>query len=269
MKLPLLVPREHGAWGLLLQPFVAGIVLGRRLDWLLVPAAIAIFLSFIIREPLIVLARQRWVWREPKPETSVALRCLAWQLPVLVLAGGALLWFLPFRPLAAMGAAGAFMTAAAVFVTLRNRQRSIAFQMISSAGLSVTVLLAALIATRELPSWAWLAWALLTLHGLASIFVVHARLDARAGARGGLLKWAVSWQTVQLLIAAGAASPVSIPLAFSSAVNLAELWRLRSPAALREKLTRVGVRTLLYAIAHMGLTIAVLWPILDANFTAT
>jgi hypothetical protein len=100
----------------------------------------------------------------------------------------------------------------------------------------------------------------LTLHGASSIFVVHARLDTRTGGRSGLARLAAAWQIGQGLLAGALASPLSIPILFSAAVNLAELWRLRSRDALREKLTRVGVRTLAYAIAHMVLTIVVLWP---------
>jgi hypothetical protein len=260
LKFPLLLPREHGAWGLLLQPFIAGAILGRRWDWLLIPALMAVLLSFIIREPLITLARQRWVWRERKPDTALALRCLAWQVPLLLAIGVLLLFYLPPAPLAAMAAMGAAITLLAVYLTLRNRQRSISFQMISSAALSVTVLLAALVATRQIPAWSWIAWALLSLHGLASILVVHARLDARSGSRSGLVRIAVLWQAGQLVAAAALASALAFPVAFSAVVNLAELWRLRSPQALREKLTHVGFRTLAYAIAHMILTIVVLWP---------
>jgi hypothetical protein len=260
LKFPLLVPREHGAWGLLLQPFVAGAILGRRWDWLLIPALAAVLLSFVIREPLITLARQRWVWRDRKPDSGIALRCLAWQIPVLLATGILLVLFLPWQPLALMAALGAAMTLLSVHLTLRNRQRSIAFQMFSSAGLSATVLLAALIATRQIPAWSWVAWALLTLHGLASIFVVHARLDARSGSRSGLARLAAWWQGAQLIAAAALASALSFPIVFSAIVNLAELWRLRSPQALKEKLTHVGFRTLAYAIAHMILTIVVLWP---------
>ena len=76
----LMLPREHGAWGLLLMPFLCAAVLARRAEWLLLPALGLALLGFILREPLVTLARQRWVWREEKPESVAAARCLAWQL---------------------------------------------------------------------------------------------------------------------------------------------------------------------------------------------
>jgi hypothetical protein len=54
---------------------------------------------------------------------------------------------------------------------------------VSSLGLSSTALLAALVAVRSLPDWSWLIGGLLALHAIASILVVRARLERRAGAK--------------------------------------------------------------------------------------
>ena len=57
----ILLPREHGAWGILLVPFVAAAVLGWPWTLDLLVSFAAILLAFVVREPLTVLARQRWV----------------------------------------------------------------------------------------------------------------------------------------------------------------------------------------------------------------
>ena len=65
------LPREHGAWGMLLQPFAAAAVVAAEWTPALGAALGAMLAVFLAREPLLVLARQRWVWREPRPETEI------------------------------------------------------------------------------------------------------------------------------------------------------------------------------------------------------
>ncbi|MBI1954809.1 MAG: YwiC-like family protein, partial [Acidobacteria bacterium] len=56
----LLVPREHGAWGMVSLPFLAGmLVAGDWLHWRTVAAALAVFSIFLLREPLLIFWRLR------------------------------------------------------------------------------------------------------------------------------------------------------------------------------------------------------------------
>jgi hypothetical protein len=254
-----ILPREHGAWGLLLQPFVCAAILGRRWDWLLVPAVLLILTAFVAREPLVILARQRWVWRDPRPEAGAAWRQLLWQAPLGLSLFAVCAFRLPLSPLAALGGTAAAMTVLAVWMAVRNRQRSIALQVVSSAGLATTALLGALVAAREIPVWAWQLWGLLSLHGAASILTVQARLDARTGSRRGLRRWAWAFQAGQGLLALLAGIPLGVPVAFSAGANVYELVRLGAAAGLNEPLTRVGFRTLGWSLLHSGLVVAVLW----------
>ncbi len=254
-----MMPREHGAWGMLLQPFAAAAILAGEWTPALAAALLAALTVFLMREPLLVLARQRWVWREPRPESAKAWRWLAAEAAVAV-ACAAYLWFvLPRLPLVLLGGAAAAMTLAAVAITLRNRQRSAAFQMAVSASLSASCLLAALAATGRVPAWAWQLWALLTLHSVTAIFVVHARLARRTKQARHAFANAMRMDAAQLALAATVAFAAGIrlaaPMFFSVALNAFELRRLRTA----EPLTRVGLRTLAFSLAHTALAIAVLW----------
>lgn len=262
-----LIPREHGAWGLLLQPFVAGAVLVGHWTWLWIPALGLVLLGFLLRAPLIVIARHRWVWRRHGPEHKAAQRWVAIELggviACLVLLGRST----ALLPLLGLAAVGGLLTVAAVWVTIRNRQRLIPFQMVSTAGLSTTALLAALVGTGGVPGWAWWLWGISAAHAMASILVVHARLKSRAalrvGGSTGTLKSTFAAQTLQLAGAAAVAMVhwrLAVPLIGSAVANGAELWRLRTPVHLQETLTRVGYRTLAVALLHMAVTIACLWP---------
>lgn len=254
-----LLPREHGAWGMLLQPFAAAAILAGQWTPALGAALAAALAVFLMREPMLVLARQRWVWRERHPESARAWWWLVCEAAVAA-AAGLYLWFaLPRLPLIALGAVAAAMTLAAIFLTLRNRQRSPAFQVAVAAGLGSSCLLAALAATGRLPSWAWLLWVLLTLHSVTAIFVVHARLARRTKQARAAFVRAVRVDAAQLVLGAAAALAAGLylaaPMLFSAALNALELRRL----SVFEPLTRVGLRTLAVSLAHTALSAAVLW----------
>jgi len=260
------LPREHGAWGMLLLPFVAGIVLGGRWTGPVFIALAAVFLAFVIREPLTVLARQRWVWRERKPEAETAIRALAWQAPVLVCCGVYLWMRLPHGPLLALGLGGSVLTGTAVWMAVHNRTRSLPLQLVSAFALASTALLAALATTEGLPFWSWQLWALMSLHSAIGVLTVHARLEHRLSTRkGGPARASgVAMLGVGLLAAAALGAwrfglpAYPLPLVFSATMAAAELIRLRRITD--EAFTRVGVRMLLVSLVHMALVVGVLWP---------
>lgn len=246
-----------------MQPYVAAAVLAGEWSWLHAPALGLALLGFLLREPLTVVARHRLVWRRRSPQEQSAWRWAWLELAGIIVCFGLLGRIVPLGPLLALAAVGGAMSAAAVWMAIRNRQRSVVFQVVSAAGLSTTALLSALAAGAAIPVWAGWLWGVLTAHAAASILVVHARLRARAaaGAGAGGTGIAASAAQVLQLVAAVAAGWLAAPLLFSALANAAELWRLRSPQALREPLTRVGYRTLAAALTHMALAIYVLWPL--------
>lgn len=262
------IPREHGAWGLLLQPFVAGAVLAGHWTWLLVPALGLVLLGFLLREPLIVIARHRWVWRRYGPAQRAAQRWAVIELAGVITCLVLLARSTALLPLLGLAAVAGLLTAAAVWVTLRNRQRSIPFQLVSAGGLSTTALLAALVGAGGVPSWSWWLWGILTAHAMASILVVHARLKARAALRGGgstgTRNSDLAAQMLQLAAAAAVAMVewrLAVPLIVSAVANGAELRRLQTPGQLQESLPRVGYRTLAVSLLHLAATVVCLWPL--------
>jgi hypothetical protein len=251
------LPREHGAWGLLLQPFIAGAILAREWNWLLLPALGLTLFGFLLREPLTILARQRFVWRTENPQTRPALKWLAVEALGAALCLALLVPTLPVAPLAALTGLAATLTGIAVWMTILNKQRSVILQLISAAGLGTTALLAILACTGAIPAWAWPLWAVLTFHGAASILTVHQRLALKR--TGGQPSPRTYIAPALSLISALAAPVLAIPLAFSGLVNLWELYRLRQPEALQEPLKHVGLRALAVSITHSLLTVAALW----------
>lgn len=267
------LPREHGAWSLLLQPFVIAVILARFWDWRVLPALALVLLGFILKDPLVVLARQRWVWRAPNPQTPVAARWLVYELIGIAICLLPLLPTTPLLPFAALALAALAMTGVAVWFTLRNKQRSVTLQIVSAGGLTTSALLVALLDTGLVPAWAWQLWAVLSLHAAAAILTVHARLRMKIAAKGSAPKRgapdtnprrAAAWAQVSQVGAAGvsvlAGAPLlALPLLVSAASGWAELRRLGVPANLDEPLKRVGYRALAVSVTHALLLIGALW----------
>lgn len=178
-----LIPREHGAWAMLLQPFIAALIIYHRWNWEILPALAAVILVFLARDPLTVLARQKWVWKTEHPETQTAKRYLAIELPLLAVVGAALSMHWPLWILGLLGIGAAGLTSLAVLMTVKNRQRTVWLQALSAAGLSSSALAACLAISTSLPVWVWWLWALHAAHFLAAILVVHTRLEARIAYR--------------------------------------------------------------------------------------
>lgn len=262
-------PREHGAWSMLAQPFLCALILSREFHWSVIVAAIAVVAAFLMREPLVVLARQRFVWRERKPETAVAKRWLVWEALLLAVATAALLFRWPWSFLLAFGAGTVLLTAVAVWMTVKNLQRSTWLHLVSAAALSATGLAACLSATGELRSWAWPLWAMTAAHAAAGILVVHARLEARIAARSHKTlasRFRLPAQALQVILLAGALLCVVAgrallagALLLSAAVHLWDLYHLTSPRSLATPLTTVGLRAMSLSIAFSALVVYGLW----------
>lgn len=262
----LLLPREHGAWGMLLQPFVAAAILSRQWTWLFVPALLAVLIVFIVREPLLVLARQRTVWREPRPESDLARRNVLYEGLLLAACGLALLTQVPLTVLGILGAMAAALSVLALFMTMRNKQRSVWLQSASAFGLSSSALLASQVGRGTLAEYStWAIWAILSLHFLTGIFLVHARLDKRTGKPTAAVMQRYAWFCIAMNMACGAAgwalgdARILPPLWLSAAVSLGEMWWMSRPASLKEPLKRVGLRALTVSLVHTVVAIAALW----------
>jgi len=253
---------------MLLAPFVCAAVLARTWHWSVLAALAAVFLAFAAKEPLVVIARQRFRWRTQRPETAAARRWLAIEAAALIVFGVLLALRWPLPALLILGAAAAAFSVLAVVITVRNRQRSALFQMASSIALTSSALAACLSAKGRVENWCWALWGLAAFNAFAGILTVHARLDARAA-----LKKAAAPSTFRTpaiaaqiaLIAAAAAACflrrpwIAAALFISAAANAWDLKQQRNPTALGTPLNRVGLRALALSIVFCTLLTIGLW----------
>lgn len=263
-------PREHGAWSLLLQPFLVAAILARTWHWSLIPALIGVVVVFIVRQPLITLARQQYVWKTPHPETAEAWRWLAGCAVAGAASGIALVFRWPFDLLAFLALAAAVMTLTATWATIRNRQRSTILQIVSAGGLTAsTVAAAASSCSGQIPGWVWWLWGAMALQATASILVVHARLEARIRVRKSLSldrpDSAYGALCVLLLAAVtlGARGEwiLAAALAIPAIVHWVDLTAIRRGGqTLDTPLTTIGFRAMGLSIASNLMLVIGLWP---------
>ena len=214
--------------------------------------------AFLAREPLIAVARQHWVWKQPKPEAQAARRTLWLVLPILALSG-AVLWLggVNLTWLLGLGTVAVALTATSVYAALHQLQRSTALQVAGSFGLTLSAALAWLAAGQEPDRTLALLVAAQTIHATGGVLTVHARLEALQNRKAASPKLAqrtaaLGWQAVQAL-AAGWLALIGEPLlAFSLALPLAihlfDLVRLDQDSVLRTPLKTVGFRALFLSL---------------------
>jgi hypothetical protein len=263
------LPREHGATAMLLIPLISAAVLAREWRWTEPVALLAALTIFAAKDPLIVLARQRWIWKQPHPETAVAKSWLMGESFLLAACGVALATAWPLWAVAAFGAGALGFSALAVAINVRNRQRSTLFQICSAAALSGTSLAASLSATGSVQPWCWWLWALCALQATGGILVVHARLEARIAARKSTAhenEWRKPAITAAVILLGAAVVAaivhqlwIAIALAVAGAGYLYDLNRQKSAIALQMSLKQVGLQAMSLSIAYALLLISGLW----------
>ena len=193
----LLFPREHGAWGMVSLPFLAGaLVAGHWTNLRTVAAAVAVFSVFLVREPLLVLWRLRVANRKYGLDAGARAADIQKdsekqnaRLSLLVYGVGAiasglyLLVSLPLAPLLLLGCGAGLLMAALLYFTVRNYQRHPVLQIAGVMGLTSSSLLSYLAGRGQWDEAAFWIWLLSAAHGSASVLVVHARLEAILAAK--------------------------------------------------------------------------------------
>jgi hypothetical protein len=263
------LPREHGATAMLFTPIVCAAILAREWRWSEIATLTAAFAALAAKDPMVVLARQRFIWKVQHPETVAAARWFTGWMAILIGSGLVLVFAWPLKAIVAMGLGVALFSALAIGINVKNRQRSTLFQIASAVALTSSSLATSLSATGTIAPWCWWLWLLLALQATAGILVVRARLDARIASRSAApakenFRRAAQISLIVLVCAALAAIVLRrgwIALALLVAVvgYGDDLRRQRNTAALQMPLTKVGQRALALSSFYASLLILGLW----------
>ena len=163
---------------MVLTPIVCVAILAREWRWSELATLTAAFAALAAKDPMVVLARQRFVWKQGHPETAAAAQRFAGWIVILILSGLVLVATWPLTATVAMGLGVCMFSSLAVAISVKNRQRSTLFQIASAAALTSSSLATSLSATGAIAPWCWWLWLLMAMQATAGILVVHARLDA-------------------------------------------------------------------------------------------
>ena len=217
----LIVPREHGAWGLLLVPLFTGVAAGfasaYRIWPLLVFTIVALSL-FWLRTPLESLigtgAMTAHTWRERR--TAIIASALLVLVSVVCLAN--LMWKGRDLELLLLGAAAAFAFVIQGVVRKLGRMARMPAQLIGAIGLTCTAPAAYYIGTGRLSERAFVLWAVNWIFAGNQIHFVHLRIHA---ARAATFSEKFARGRIFFL-----AQPVLL-----AALTFASLWRVIPPLA--------------------------------------
>lgn len=280
----LLMPREHGAWGMLSLPFLAGVlVAGGSAPWRTLAASLAVLSVFLLRTPLLVLWRSRAfagarrgrvggaiAQETQRRELEQARFSLLVYGAAAAVSGIYLLRTLPPALLLAMGSGAALLTGANLFFTVRNQQRHPAFQIVGAIGLTASSLVGYLAVRGHLESVAFWIWGLSAAHSIASVLVVHARLESIIAGRkpvpapsgfthrrNALLAQLGLWFLLAALALQGTPWLI-LPFVPPALLHGWELWDLSRRQGQRVSLRRVGWTQLATSVAFSFLLVAIL-----------
>jgi hypothetical protein len=174
----LIVPREHGAWGILLVPLFTGAGVGLLSGGKALPLAalsVAALSLFWLRTPV-----ESWLGTSPmrargEAELRLVRRTVLALTAVAVLALSYLLWGGGNAGLWGIGAVSALAFTAQTILKKRSR---VAAQMIGAAGLTATAPAAFYLATGRLDLMAWSLWIANLLFAANQIHFVQLRIHA-------------------------------------------------------------------------------------------
>ena len=160
-RLALIVPREHGAWGLLLVPLVTGTEVALRESHHFLPAlfllmaALALFWLRTPVESLLGTSAMRAQTREERVTVTIAIAGLA---VIAAVALGSLLWAGRNRGLWPIGAAAGAAFVAQALLKREGRRFRMLSEMVGVLGLSSAAPAAYYVVTGRFGATAWMLW---------------------------------------------------------------------------------------------------------------
>lgn len=261
----LVVPREHGAWGLLLVPMITGAGLAFRESTNVVPFVLLLTSAlalFWLRTPFESLLGTSAMRAQTKDERRTVIFAIAILASIAALALGSLLWAGRNASLWWIGAAaGVAFAAQAVLKKLGRRTRMLA-QIVGTVGLTASAPAAYYVITGQFNATAWILWIVNLAFAGNQIHYVQLRLrTARVeGFRARLSRgWAFAAGQFLLTAALTVACvdrvlPQFASLAFAPLLFRGWFYFIQKPAPLAVR--KLGWSELAQAIAFCALLVA-------------
>jgi hypothetical protein len=253
----LVVPREHGAWGMLLVPLVTGAAVGFESGGKVSPVLLltaAVLALFWLRTPA-----ESWlgtgIVRAQTPEERKHVARFILLLTAIAAASLSLLfWQGKNLELLAFGMVAGVAFTAQMFLKKRGRSTRMVAELVGALALTVTAPAAYFVATGRLDAKAWTLWLVNWLFAANQIHFVWMTIRG-ARASGWPEKIAAGWSFLigQLLLVASVVFicyfrwlPALTLIAFAPIVFRGSIWFAKRPAPV--VLRRLGWTEMAHAI---------------------
>ncbi len=201
----LVVPREHGAWGMLLVPLATGAVVGCATGGRIAPVLLlttAVLALFWLRTPI-----ESWLGTgalrvQTRQERRLVLRVIVPLSMIATVAVSALLWQGKSRGVIWLGMTAGAAFAAQILLKRLGRTKRLAAEVVGELALTSTAAAAYCVATGRLDARAWGLWLLNWLFAADQIHFVWLTIrGVRAAGLGEKLR--VGWSFLAGQIALG------------------------------------------------------------------
>jgi hypothetical protein len=248
-KRALIVPREHGAWGLLLVPLFTGVAAGMASPWRIWPTivfTVAALALFWLRTPLESLLGTSPLTARGPEERRIAIKAAIGLAAIFIACIAALLWKGQNLKLLLIGCAAAIAFVAQDILRRQGRKTRMAAQLAGAMGLTLTAPAAYYVASGHLDHRALALWLANWIFAGNQIHFVQLRIHAARSAgfaerfaQGRVFLLA---QPAVLLVLGLAAvyrlAPPLLVIAFIPAVVRGTYWFFQKPAPL--DVTKLG-----------------------------
>lgn len=242
----LIVPREHGAWGLLFIPLFTGAAAGIASStqaWPLLPLSLAALALFWLRTPVESLLGTSALSAQTSEERRIAGLATAGLSGACVACLASLLWNGRNPGLLILGAVATCAFVAQTVLKKFSRHLRMASQMVGAIGLTCTAPAAYYVATGHLDRTAWILWSANWIFSGDQIHFVQLRIHAARATtfkdkftRGFVFFVLQIFLLIVLVIAAALhLTPALFALAFLPSLFRGFLWFFRKPQALQVK----------------------------------
>jgi hypothetical protein len=191
----LVVPREHGAWGMLLVPLVTGAAVGLLAGGRVAPVLLlttAVLALFWLRTPIESWLGTNAVRVQTKQEHRMVCGVILPLAMIAMLTLGALFWQGKNRGLIWLGMIAGAVFATQMFLKGMGRTTRMAAEVVGALALTSTAPAAYCVATAWLDARAWVLWLVNWVFAADQIHFVWLRIrEARAAGLSD--KFSVGW----------------------------------------------------------------------------
>lgn len=261
----LVVPREHGAWGMLLVPLLTGAAIGLEAGGGIVPVLLlttAVLALFWLRTPAESWLGTGVVRAQTPEERSHAAKFILLLAAIAAVSLVSLFWQGRGRQLFGLGVAAGVAFVAQVLLKKMGRTTRMMAEVVGALALTSTAPAAYCAATGRLDAKAWSLWLLNWLFAADQIHFVWLTIQG-ARASGGAEKFAAGWSflagqflLVAMLVLGGYFRwlPALALVAFAPILWRGSIWFVRRPAPI--VLRRLGWTEMAHAVVFGMLLIA-------------